>query len=144
MMWRVDRLALVLLAALATAACDDHTVLTGPDAEAAVEQFQAEANAEADAAADERRPVIVLDGERIDEPTEALLKSIEPQDIERIEVLKGCRALAKLGEDATSGAIYIYTKSYDGPSVEFDDTEEAWIDACIEENRLRRRARVGR
>jgi hypothetical protein len=140
MMFRRSRPALVLLAAVATAACGDHTVLAGPDAEAAVEQFQAQAVADRDAATDERRPVIVLDGERVEEPTEALLKSIEVEDIERIEVLKGCRAMAKHGEEAVNGAIHIFTKSYEGPSVEFDDEEEAWIDACVEEYRQRRRA----
>lgn len=61
---------------------------------------------------DSTTPLIYLDGVRIT-PTarEAVLGRVTPQDIERIEVIKGEDAARLYGADAESGIIQIFTKA---------------------------------
>ena len=55
-------------------------------------------------------PIIYVDGVRIEGGREALLEEIDPEKVERIEVLKGEAAVRLLGEEAASGVIQIYMK----------------------------------
>jgi len=62
-------------------------------------------------------PLIYVDGVRIDNRTEDAgsvstdrLMDINPQDIERIEVIKGAAAATLFGTEASSGVIQIFTK----------------------------------
>jgi len=67
-------------------------------------------------------PLIYVDGVRVGSETGAfedaggdggaasVLQSISPQDIERIEVIKGAAASTLYGSDATAGVIQIFTK----------------------------------
>jgi hypothetical protein len=129
----VRKLVALLLAAVGTAACADHTVLTGPDAEAAAERFEARVTAERDAEAEERLPLIYVDGQRVGDPPKAVLQDLSPADIERIEVMKGCHAVSRLGEDARHGVIVIYTKAYEGESLEFGVAYPELGEACRRE-----------
>jgi len=120
-----------LLLVLALAACGDSTTLTGPEAEAAFVEAQSRAangqtlrirgTTSIDAA---DRPAIFVDGERVGEGPRSLLRSLEPEDIERIEVVKGCRAEGLLGDDGMGGIIFIYTTSRDAAEVELALDEE--------------------
>ena len=53
------------------------------------------------------KPLIIVDGE---EQSNDILKSLDPKQIEKIEVLKGESATEKYGEKAKDGAILITTK----------------------------------
>ena len=62
-------------------------------------------------------PLIYVDGVRIDNRTEDAgsvstdrLMDINPQDIERVEVIKGAAAATLFGTEASSGVIQIFTK----------------------------------
>jgi TonB-dependent SusC/RagA subfamily outer membrane receptor len=59
----------------------------------------------------EAEPLIYVDGVRIQSasPKEALA-DLDPDSIERIEVIKGDAAAAIYGEDAKNGVILIYRK----------------------------------
>jgi TonB-linked SusC/RagA family outer membrane protein len=89
-------------------------------------------------------PLIVVDGVIIDNNNEALiglganatrggaglsnrLADISPQDIERIEVIKGAAAAALYGSRANNGVIQIFTKrgSQGEPRISFSTTVEA-------------------
>lgn len=52
-------------------------------------------------------PLIYVDGERF----EGDFDTLDPDDIERIEVVKGAAALELFGEDATGGVIQIFMKN---------------------------------
>lgn len=131
--WGMLRPAL-LLCVLATTACGDSTVLTGPRAEAAVAEAQAQLGKGGQlnirtTPSDGTSPIILVDGERIRAEPAPTLQSIEPSDIDRIEVKKGCTAAGYFGDEGRSGAIFIYTKSYRGDDVELAyDEERYW--AC--------------
>jgi hypothetical protein len=125
---------------LALSACGDSTVLTGPDAEAAFAESQAalEAGGEVNIRFTPSSPslsghVIVVDGERVTDQPEHILREIRPEDIERIEVHKRCRAEGYLGAEADGGLIMIFTKSYDAESgagaIEFDADRAAACEA---------------
>jgi hypothetical protein len=129
------RSMLALLAfVLGLAACADHTVLTGPDAEAAAERFQAEAR---EAPADADAPIVFLDGERVATPVVSVLQMIEPKDIHRIEVIKSCAAIGRLGPEAENGIILIYTNAFEGEDVQLDVEYPAEAEACAREFRRR-------
>lgn len=130
---RVAFAAAALTVVVFGAGCGDSTVLTGPDAEAAAERFQAEAGAQAASPAD--APIILLDGERVGHPAESVLRSIEPSDIERIEVIKSCAAIGRLGPEADNGIILIYTKSFEGEPLELDVEYPLEAEACTREFR---------
>ena len=121
--------AAALFVVLFGTACGDSTVLTGPDAEAAAERFTADA--EAQAAYEVDAPIILLDGERVSDPVEPVLRSIEPSEIDRIEVLKGCAAIGRLGPEADNGVILIYTKSFEGEPLELDVEYPREAEACV-------------
>jgi TonB family protein len=55
-------------------------------------------------------PLIYVDGVRIEGGAEEALADLNPDDIERIEVLKGAAAVGFYGEDAANGVIQIFTK----------------------------------
>lgn len=62
-------------------------------------------------------PIIYVDGVRIDNSVEEVesvqtdrLQDINPQDVERIEVIKGAAAATLYGTEASSGVIQIFTK----------------------------------
>ena len=64
-------------------------------------------------------PWIHVDGVRIDPSAGvALYASLDPDDIERIEVVKREAAIANFGEDATSGVVQIFTKTGAGTEAE--------------------------
>ena len=56
---------------------------------------------------DSKNPLILLEGKEI---TSEELKKIEPDTIERMEVLKGDSAIKKYGGKAKNGVILITTK----------------------------------
>lgn len=55
------------------------------------------------------QPLIFVDGVELDAGS-AALTSLNPDDIERIEVIKGTAAAELFGEDAEGGVIQIFTK----------------------------------
>lgn len=145
---RPDRLAILLILALTATACGDSTILTGPDAEAAAERFQAElqaeAEAESDAEPDRDVPIIILDGEPLSDSPRKLLRTIEPKDIERIEVHKSCYAVSLLGEEPENGIILIYTKSFEGERLKLEVRYPELREACVREFQRRRSAERAR
>ena len=52
------------------------------------------------------QPLIYIDGER----TERDISELSPDDIERVEVVKGAAATELFGEEAKGGVIQIFTK----------------------------------
>ena len=54
-------------------------------------------------------PLVYIDGVRIAEGKE-ILESLDPDDIERIEVLKGDAAEAMYGDEASAGVVQIFMK----------------------------------
>lgn len=66
--------------------------------------------ADGQAVRDERRPVIYVDGVRLQGPDAGLPN---PVDIARVEVLKGDAAERKVGPEGRNGVIYVYTRSSD-------------------------------
>jgi len=54
------------------------------------------------------QPLIYIDGQRTDRSVEDLA----PDEIERIEVVKGAAAIELFGEEALGGVIQIFTKTY--------------------------------
>jgi len=137
------RYALVIAIAFPLAACGDSTVLTGPDAEAALTEAQAVVANGGNLTIRGTRslpgtslPVIFVDGVRIesDSPT-AVLRALRPDDIDRIEVKKGCHAWGYMPDARrNNGIILIYTDDHDGtePDLIFD-RERA--EACSAEYR---------
>lgn len=128
-MIRSLRTAALVVCVATLGACGDSTVLTGPQAEAAVTEAQARLERSGEVQfrgmgeTDESRPVIFLDGARIDRDARSVLQDITPADIERIEVVKGCKAAGYAGANASSGMIRIFTKSFEGevPEMEYDE-----------------------
>lgn len=59
-------------------------------------------------------PVIYIDGVRINGDRDAALKRLEPDQIDRIEVIKGDAAKELYGSEAANGVIQIVTKSKEG------------------------------
>jgi hypothetical protein len=53
------------------------------------------------------QPLIYIDGER----TERNISELSPDDIERVEVVKGAAAVELYGEEAEGGVIQIFTKN---------------------------------
>lgn len=56
---------------------------------------------------DDSDPLIIIDGK---ESTEKALKKLDSKDIEKIEVIKGDRALAEYGDKAKDGVVKVTTK----------------------------------
>ena len=59
-------------------------------------------------------PVIYIDGVRINGDRDVALQRLEPDQIDRIEVLKGDAAKELYGSEAANGVIQIVTKSKEG------------------------------
>ena len=51
------------------------------------------------------QPIVYVDGVRVDG-----MPDLDPDDIERIEVLKGAAAIELYGEDASNGVVEIFLK----------------------------------
>jgi len=140
---RIRTRVAALAGVLALAACGDSTVLTGPQAEAAVAAAQAQVASGGDleirgldGSDDRPAPVIYLDAERMagDAAHAAtILQAIAPKNIERIEVLKGCAAVGYFGDEGRGGAVLIYTKAHSGPLLEKPPYDEARAEAYCEE-----------
>lgn len=112
------RAPLSLLAALVVAlgACGDSTTLTGPQAEVAFERARAEvADGErldirgTRVPDPEKVPLIFVDGV-VAEVSGGSLEGITPEDIDRIEVIKGVAAREQFGEEGANGVIRIFTR----------------------------------
>jgi TonB-dependent SusC/RagA subfamily outer membrane receptor len=56
------------------------------------------------------KPLIYVDGVRVVGVGEGVLAELDPDDIERIEVIKGAAAAALFGEEAAAGVIQIFMK----------------------------------
>ncbi len=120
-------LAGLTLAALATA-CDADAPTGIDDALDAL--ANPEAAAEADGSAnpvsgavqirstlgDGPQPLIFVDGVEVANEDGALFRSLDPDDIESIEIIKGAAAADLYGERAENGVIQILTKESDAPS----------------------------
>ena len=59
-------------------------------------------------------PIIYIDGVRVDGDRDAALQQLSPDQIDRIEVLKGDPAKELYGDEARNGVIQIVTKSGEG------------------------------
>ncbi len=128
------RTVLVAVVAFAASGCGDHTVLTGPDAEAAAETANLPFTHEGVIA----KPVIYLDGDRVTDVSGLRDMNIEPADIERIEVIKRCAAVARHGEPGSSSLLLIYTKEYEGEVREWDVKYPELGEACRRESERER------
>lgn len=121
---------LVLAVTLALTACGDSTVLTGPQAAAAVAEAQARLESSGELQVqglgdpDRPPPVIFVDGSLVGEDSRTVLQRLTPGEIERIEVIKGCRTNTRTGQAYTSGLIRIFTKSFDGEVPELESFVE--------------------
>lgn len=121
-------LAGLTLAALATA-CDADAP-TGIDDALLDALANPEAAAEADGSpnpvsgavqirstlGDGPQPLIFVDGVEVANEDGALFRSLDPDDIESIEIIKGAAAAELYGERAENGVIQILTKESDAPS----------------------------
>lgn len=56
------------------------------------------------------RPIIYVDGVRVNGDSDEALQGVEPDQIDRIEVLKGDAAKELYGSEARNGVIQIFTK----------------------------------
>ena len=65
-------------------------------------------------------PIIYIDGVRVDGPREEAMKQLDPDQIDRVEVIKGNAARLKYGSEARDGVIQIFTKSSEETSKEED------------------------
>ena len=57
------------------------------------------------------QPVIYIDGVRVNGDRDEAMKKVEPDQIDRIEVIKGDAARRHYGSEAENGVIQIFTKS---------------------------------
>ena len=74
---------------------------------------------------DGRRPLIFIDGVEVE--SASVLSSVNPDNIERIEVIKGTAAADRFGDQAEAGVIQIFTKEpseNDTPSPSGGDGDE--------------------
>lgn len=115
--------ALSLSGLVLVAACDSPPPsMTGPEAEAAVESAVDAGNGALEhpilvGGGDE--PRIYIDGVLIEpETVAATLSAIDPEDIERVEVMKGDAARALFGDEGSSGVVQIFLKSEPGAEPE--------------------------
>lgn len=65
-------------------------------------------------------PIIYIDGVRVNGPRNEAMKLLDPDQIDRIEVVKGDAARQKYGSEARDGVIQIFTKSSEETSKEED------------------------
>lgn len=65
-------------------------------------------------------PIIYIDGVRVDGPRDEAMKLLDPDRIDRIEVLKGPAARQRYGSEARDGVIQIFTKPSEETSKEED------------------------
>ena len=61
------------------------------------------------------QPLLYVDGLRMEGDRDAVLADIDPDDIDRVEVLKGEAAIRLFGEEAGSGVIQIFLKDTGSP-----------------------------
>ncbi len=67
------------------------------------------------------RPVIYIDGVRVNGSQDEALDLVKPDQVDRIEVLKGDAARQRYGSEAANGVIQIFTKSGEEASGKEDD-----------------------
>lgn len=65
-------------------------------------------------------PIIYIDGVRVDRPRDEAMKQLDPDRIDRIEVVKGDAARLQFGSEARDGVIQIFTKPSGETSKEED------------------------
>lgn len=58
-------------------------------------------------------PLLFVDGVRMMGDRDVVLSGIDPDDIDRVEVIKGETALERFGEEASAGVIEIFLKEID-------------------------------
>ena len=58
-------------------------------------------------------PLLFVDGVRMEGDRDVVLSGIDPDDIDRVEVIKGEAALERFGEEASAGVIEIFLKEID-------------------------------
>lgn len=109
--------ASALMLGVGLVACGEST-LTGTDAQEAF----AEAKARVESAP--AGVVVLVDGERIASSHVPALRAIDPEEIARIEVLKGVAATQVFGAQASRGVIRVYTKRF-ADSVAADSVRRA-------------------
>ena len=56
------------------------------------------------------RPIVYVDGVRVDDSGE-MVKRLNPDQVDRIEIIKGSAAQVKYGSEAENGAIQIFLKA---------------------------------
>ncbi len=93
---------LVLVALVLSASACSAERLTGPAAQDAARQYQARAEVSA------QDPLILVDGREI---AGDALRSISPDSIQTVEVIKGATAVRLYGERASRGVILVVTKA---------------------------------
>lgn len=69
----------------------------------------------------DREPLVYVDGVRVDNSSD-MLKRLNPDRIDRVEVIKGPAARIKYGSEAEDGAIQIFLKPRDGSDREVNDS----------------------
>ena len=90
----------LLVATVAVSACSSER-LTGPAAQDAARQYQATTMAAT------TEPLFMLDGKEV---AANVVRTMKPESIESIEVLKGKSAAEKYGERGRNGVIFVTTK----------------------------------
>ena len=68
------------------------------------------------------RPLIYIDGVRVDGSNDEAMDLVNPDQVDRIEVLKGDAARQHYGSEAANGVIQIFTKSGEEASGKEDDS----------------------
>ena len=99
----------VTLVAATAAACDEATLLLETEALAEV-GMEGGSSVSDSGQARLGAPLVFVDGQRVGEPTDQFLGSLDPDAIDRIEVLKGEAAIERFGPEAEDGVIQIFTK----------------------------------
>ena len=109
--------AFLVAALVLVAACDTPPPsMTAPETDAALEGAAAVvAEPLGGLVSAEGAPLIYIDGIRVERSEGAdVLGSLDPDEIDRIEIVKGAAAIANFGEEATSGVVQIFLKTEPG------------------------------
>lgn len=77
-------------------------------------------SADAEGGALRAEPTIYIDGVRVDGSRDEAMKQLDPDQIDRIEIVKGDAARLKYGSEARDGVIQIFMKSSEETSKEED------------------------
>ncbi len=65
-------------------------------------------------AAEDAQPIVYVDGVRVDGGRDEAMQKLDPDQIDRLEVLKGDAAKELYGSEGRNGVIQIFTKSKGG------------------------------